>query len=118
MGTIVSANCGCGFNGKFAVGGGMDNYADTCLFPCLCGKCRQIVHPNLFQKPLHCPKCGSPDPIPYDDPRLVGSSGTQNVASWYMNLESDQELVLTNGTYLCPSCGKMTLCFRVTALFD
>ena len=118
MGSTVVGHCACGFHGTYAIGGGMQDFQATCLFPCLCVNCKRIVQVNLLEKTMECPECGTPDPIPYDDPRLIGIPGSMNVASWYVGIQSDRELVLTNGTYKCPDCGKMTLRFQAGALWD
>ncbi len=118
MGTMVKASCKCGFQEQCDVGGGMNDYATNCSFPCLCKSCKRMVHVNMLKDPPRCPECGRADPIPYDDSRLIGTLGMASVASWHVSLKSDRELVLTNGTYLCPSCRQMTLRFKLTAFYD
>jgi len=39
------------------------------------------------------------------------------VADWYMKAELGRELVLTDGKYRCPKCGKMSLEFSEGGLY-
>lgn len=120
MGVQIEAICSCGVNTKVKVGGGMMDFTTTCHFPCLCNNCRNIVDANLLAKDLKCTKCRGHDLVPYDDPRLIGTPGSRNVAEWNMQDSLGRELVLTDGTYKCPKCGKMSLTFGdgVALLWD
>lgn len=89
----------------------MMNFTTTCFFPCLCESCHSIVQANLLAKVIRCPECRALNPIPYDDPCLSDSPGHHNVAEWHMEEQLGRELVLTNGKYSCPKCGKMSLEF-------
>jgi len=109
MGSQVIARCECGIETKILIGGGMINFKTTCAFPCLCDRCRNIVESNLLAKTPQCPECGTANPIPYDDPRVVGSPGERTFAEWNMKERLGRELILTDGSYKCPRCEKMTL---------
>ena len=111
MGSLVVAKCKCGVEAYARVGGGRKNYTTTCYFPCLCDSCHNIVQMNLLAKNSRCPKCRAANPIPYDDPRLVGSAGEKEAAGWYMKELIGRALILTDGSYRCPKCEKMTLRF-------
>ena len=111
MGSQVIARCDCGVEESILIGGGMFTFETICYFPCLCESCHRVVEVNLLGKPVSCPVCHAPNPIPYDDPRLLGAVGRHRVADWYMELELGRELVLTDGKYRCPKCGKMSLEF-------
>ncbi len=91
----------------------MRNFETTCLFPCLCETCKKLVQVNIMIQPLECPKCKDSAVIPYDDPRLLGSTGPlQPSITW-------GDHILTNGDYLCPKCKKMSLRFKEgTILWD
>ncbi len=115
MGSQVVAKCDCGVDEFILIGGGMMNYTTTCFFPCLCESCHSVVEVNLLSSPMRCPECRASNPIPYDDPRLSASPGRENVAEWNMGDMEDRlgrELVLTDGKYKCPKCGKMSLEFH------
>lgn len=119
MGSQVIARCECGLERKILIGGGMLDFKTNCLFPCMCELCHSIVEANLLSNPVHCPKCNAVNPIPYDDPRLSLTRGENEVASWYMFDGLGRELILTDGKYKCPTCGKMTLSFVNSGLhFD
>ena len=111
MGSQVVARCDCGVEESILIGGGMMDFQTTCLFPCLCENCHSVVQVNLFSKALKCPQCGAPDPIPYDDARLSELPGNHTVAQWNTAAHLGRELVLTDGKYRCPECGRMSLEF-------
>jgi Zn finger protein HypA/HybF involved in hydrogenase expression len=118
MGSEVDARCPCGFRASSLIGGGKQSHTTTCYFPCLCEQCSSFVRVNLFDDDLRCPKCGSANVIPYDDPRLAGAAGKHDVVSWNVESVLGRTLKLTNGTYQCPQCQKMTLTFSPGMLFD
>jgi len=111
MGSQVTAHCECGLDVSVLIGGSRANFRNTCYFPCLCEACQHVVQANLLAKPLVCPRCGTSKLTPYDDPGLKGSSGKEAMAEWNMERELGRVLILTDGTYKCPKCGKMTLRF-------
>ncbi len=116
MGSQVIARCSCGLEKSILIGGGRTSFMTTCLFPCLCEGCHRIVRVNLLDKPMSCPECHAPDPIPYDDPRLSESPGSHHVVKLNKKDQLGRELVLTNGKYRCPKCEKMSLVFRDSLL--
>ncbi len=116
MGSQVIAACKCGANAIILIGGGMFNFMETCYFPCMCKGCHEVVQANLLAKEARCPQCRARNPIPYDDPRLLGEPGSYHVAEWRMTDKLDRDLVLTDGKYMCPKCGKMSLGFRDSGL--
>jgi len=116
MGSQVTAICECGVEAKILIGGSMINFMTTCYFPCLCDSCHNIVQTNLLAKVPRCPECGTANPIPYDDPRILGSLGERTVAEWNMQECLARELILTDGSYKCPKCEKMTLQFTNNGL--
>jgi hypothetical protein len=111
MGTQITAMCDCGLEAGVRVGGGMADFTTTCYFPCLCRNCHNIVQTNMLAKELRCPKCRTANPIPYDDPSVLGSLGKRIVADWNMQEDLGRVLTLTDGRYECPKCGKMSLTF-------
>lgn len=111
MGSAVRAECSCGLNEEILVGGGMMDFTTTCWFPCACAACGHVVEVNLLDAELRCPDCGAVDPVPYDDPALIAEPGNYEVADWNMASQLGRVLVLTNGAYRCPGCGKDGLRF-------
>ncbi len=116
MGSQVVAECNCGVKASILIGGGMLNFMDTCYFPCMCESCNRVVQVNLLDKETRCPDCQAQNPIPYDDPRLLGTPGNHHVAQWRVIRQLDRNLVLTDGKYKCPKCGKMSLEFSDSGL--
>jgi DNA-directed RNA polymerase subunit RPC12/RpoP len=112
MGMVVIATCECGVSETIPVGGGINNFRKLCLFPCLCEQCHKVVPANLLdKKKMECPNCNAPNPIPYDDPRLSGSAGGEMVFAYDLLKRIGRDPELTDGNYLCPKCGKMSLHF-------
>jgi len=118
MGSKVIAECQCGFREGFWIGGGMNNLNEVCYFPCLCEQCSRAFTGNLFNKTSTCPKCCSKKIIPYDDARLQGSTGDQEVTSWNVKDTIGRELSVNNGTYRCPKCHAVTLGFALEMMWD
>ena len=111
MGSEVTASCRCGLKANVLIGGGMADFTTTCYFPCLCETCHDVVQVNLLAETPACPICQGSSIVPYDDPRLSGSRGKDNVAEWSV-AELGRPLVLTNGTYKCPRCNNKSLRFQ------
>jgi hypothetical protein len=109
MGSNVIGNCECGFISNSPVGGGMLDFEMVCYFPALCHVCHDCVTINLFLKKPKCPKCKNTSVIPYDDPELIGTTIDSVAASWYAKDKLGRDLILYEGTYLCPACGNYSL---------
>ena len=108
----MRAFCPCGVDEEILIGGGMLDFDTHCSFPCCCEKCHSLVETNVLVKQLRCPKCRSTKIIPYGDPRLNEEVGREVVESW-------DERSLTDGTYKCRECRKLTLRFeRGSILWD
>ena len=116
MGSAIRAKCECGYDQEFPIGGGMSNFQELCLFPCLCRGCKSIVPANLLQKPLACPECKDQRITPYDQGELCKQEGRSEVASWTLGGQYGRELKLTDGAYYCPSCNSFRLTFEDTGL--
>jgi hypothetical protein len=116
MGSQVIAKCSCGLETEIMIGGGMENFMTTCYFPCLCENCHNVIQVNLLAKRRRCPRCKKSNPIPYDDPRLSKTPGKNFVAEWNMQDNLGRVLVLTDGKFKCPKCGKMSLEFTDSGL--
>jgi len=110
MGSQVEAICKCGHEETFMIGGGMANFTEVCMFPCLCQDCNVIVGANLLEKSVVCPKCKCKRVVAYDQQEMCKRTGKKTVAEW--NAEAlGRMLTLTNGDYYCPSCGNFDLSF-------
>ena len=95
----------------------MLDFTEVCHFPALCKKCGKIVDVNMFDNPPQCSRCGNQDVIPYDENAMIGKAGENIVADWFVG-KLRRTFALTDGQYFCPACGKYTLSFELTALFD
>ncbi len=116
MGSEVMASCKCGLSENILIGGGMLTFTTTCLFPCYCDSCNNVVEVNLLSEDKECPHCRSKAIISYDDPSMIKSAGDNIVASWNMEQKIGRELIITNGSYLCPKCKKPNLKFEDSGL--
>ncbi len=117
MGSVVKAKCDCGYRREMALGGGMMNFTTLCNFPCYCDTCSDLFEANLFLQKISCPECGGTDTRPYDDDGLCSKRGSP-VFSWTAQEKLGRELILTNGEYLCPKCGRFSLRFEDVGCWD
>jgi hypothetical protein len=44
--------------------------------------------------------------------KLIGEIGENEIESWNMEEDLGRELILTDGTYFCPSCEEFKLRFK------
>lgn len=117
MGSIVMAQCICGYQREMYLGGGWVNFRNHCNFPLYCGACKSLFEGNIFEKGIRCPECGDRNVLRYDDDELCANKGTV-VFDWFVREKIDKVLQLTNGEYLCPSCGQYNLSFYVAGYWD
>ena len=116
MGSEVIAKCECGYEQGFMIGGGMATFRELCAFPCLCRDCKSIIPVNLLDVPISCPHCKGDRVVPYDDEELCEQRGDETVTSWSLGGQNERGLVLTDGTYYCPSCDSFRLKFKNSGL--
>ena len=118
MGSIICAHCDCGYE-KFGMhlGGGMANCATYCNFPHYCQDCKILFEINIIKKKKLCPTCASDKVIAYDDVKACKSKGNI-IFSWDIKDKIGRELKLTDGKYICPSCGKFNLTFLEIGNWD
>jgi hypothetical protein len=94
----------------------MSNFMTVCCFPALCSDCNDIVEVNLLARPPQCPKCKRHDVVAYDQLELRKRRGKHVVADWNMEEQLGRVLILTDGDYHCPACGKFQLTFEDSGL--
>ena len=107
MGSQVLAICKCGVNNTIDVGGGMQTFQETQYFPFKCNECSDVVESNILENPSVCPKCGTTDILPYNDPSLMVKEGMDIVAQSF-------DLQLNDGIYKCARCNQDSLKFEAT----
>lgn len=116
MGSILKAECSCGFVTTFPAGGGVLNFTDTCFAPAICVDCGEFFIRNYFSKFIKCPKCHKKAYF-YDNPSLHSNEITDNIVfSW--NLQDEREFILYDKDYLCPKCKQFSLRFSELGFFD
>jgi Zn finger protein HypA/HybF involved in hydrogenase expression len=108
----IVAFCDCGFSSELMIGGGSGAFSSLALFPGFCRHCVQLVPANLATTPITCSLCKGAEVTLYDDESLRGQSGSETIASWDFTAKIGRVVTLTDGTYLCPACGKRELRFR------
>jgi predicted RNA-binding Zn-ribbon protein involved in translation (DUF1610 family) len=121
MGSILIAECKCGFEKNFSAGGGMLDFKTNCNAPAYCADCKKFIVENYLKTPAICPSCGK-KLIFYNDPSLKAendkSKSSRNIIfSWFADNEKG-EFVLYGTKYLCPNCGKKTMRFSEGGFFD
>ena len=116
MGTGLEVSCPC--FGSFTLQVGPRNSPpDFCLFPFLCTECESVSCLDIHAESLACEHCDSASVVPYGSPPAVGELGPAEVfACWPCDRFSADQLTLTNGTYLCPTCRRYTARFRDTGI--
>lgn len=117
MGSIVKAQCGCGFEKEIYLGGGMRTFATYCNFPFFCQACATMFEGNLLKNTVTCPKCNATNNVPYDSDRICLRKG-QSVFEWNSTGDTERKLELTDGDYLCPSCGRPNMTFYDVGCWD
>ena len=118
MGSMLEAACSCGYNAYAELGAGMENFLTECYAPFHCSSCRSVVNADLMVAAPLCPKCGASGIVPYTGDSLQGEPGTRDVADWNALADRSRRVSLSDGTYLCPACGKTTLQFTSVGSFD
>jgi len=112
MGFAVSGRCFCGYAAKgLPVGVGMRDTPGTWLAPCLCRKCHQAVSANVQAKILRCPKCKAKGIEPYVDAEAGREEGEQ-----YPSCAASEPLF--DARFECPACGKKSLTFEFSGMWD
>ena len=122
MGSIVSAECKCGFKKEvMLLGGGFSDFQNKASFPYYCPVCKNLFLGNCLAKKVKCKKCISENVYPYDDKRACKKKG-QEVFEWDItDDEKDEEevtLILTDGKYICPKCNEYQLSFYSMGSYD
>jgi len=119
MGSILVAECECGFKSEeMFAGGGMLNFYEVCNAPAICKECGIIFTRNFMstKKNIRCPNCKK-KALYYNDPILHGDKqGEEVVFSW--NLPADESFILPHTTYCCPQCRQMNLRFFDVGCWD
>ena len=112
MGSSLTASCECGYTtGQLMVGGGIQTFKTTYIFPAFCRDCQDLVATNLLDEQPKCEHCGSDRAKAYGDESLQGEAGSEVIVSWG-HPANESGVTISNGTYLCPSCGEFQLRFE------
>ncbi|MDG1816380.1 MAG: hypothetical protein P8H22_09800 [Glaciecola sp.] len=119
MGSIVKANCQCGFEQKIHIGGGIGDFKKNCAFPCFCHHCTKLVVANMMANNKDCPICENDSLVSYMHNTIASIDGDRNVISWRLQKDGvDEMLMLDNGHYICPQCKGVSLTFSLVGMFD
>jgi hypothetical protein len=115
FGSIIEANCSCGYTETMNLGGGKANYKTFCGFPYYCKDCKILFRFNYLTEEKNCPNCKSSNVIAYNDDSMREHISNKVVFGWNIN---DIKLELTDDNYLCPKCQKFTLKFSEIGNWD
>ena len=118
MGSVVKANCACGFEKEMFLGGGMLSFKTECCFPAYCSHCNKLFEVNAFDRHKICPLCKNSNMILYNDEKIYMRKGDVIVFDWDASEEIGKILVLTNGGYWCPTCCRFDLSFSDVGCWD
>jgi len=128
MGTMLIAQCDCGFKSNMInAGGGMSNFNEVLNAPAFCKRCKMFLVKNYLEQDPRCPRCKGKIHF-YNDPALFKGDLTKEVEyvfHWrspdnfdliFPNI--DNFFCLPNTDYMCPRCGKMTMKFIDVGFWD
>lgn len=119
MGSILSAECSCGFKEeRLFVGGGMLHAAGTCLAPAVCRECGNFFTTNYIEieNSLSCPRCAKKAYF-YNDQSLRGAEGSP-LLIFQWRLTKDTSFDLPDAKYYCPNCQRFELRFKEGGCWD
>lgn len=129
MGSLLTAQCDCGFKYNLIyAGGGMRNFNEVLNAPALCKKCQLFLVKNYLEHDPRCPHCKRIIQF-YNDPALfkenLSKDEVECVFHWRLldgfdsiNSKIDNFFCLPNTDYTCPRCGKMTMKFINEGFWD
>lgn len=119
MGSILRAECSCGFNKeRLFVGGGMLGFETSCLVPAVCKGCGDFFTTNYLEteNSLVCPRCAKKAYF-YNDQSLRGVEVSPKII-FHWRLTKDTSLDLPDAKYYCPNCQRFELQFKEIGLWD
>jgi transposase-like protein len=119
MGSILVANCKCGFRTQIFAGGGGFTHLDKNFEPALCPSCRHFHVLNYSGRRRKCPDCKAWVDF-YNDPALgvPVSRAEMHLVFNHQTPGKNNCFILPETRYLCPSCGKKTMEFWHTGFWD
>lgn len=129
MGSMLRAQCSCGFqSGIIYAGGGMMNFNEVLNAPALCKKCRSFLVENYLKHDSRCPHCGEKI-LFYNDPGLFKGNLTKDRTNYLFHWrlpdnfdsihpENNNFFCLPKTNYTCPQCGKMKMKFIDVGCWD
>lgn len=118
MGMSLPATCKCGFSERTVVGAGRADFQKICGFPCFCTACRQFHTVDVFANDRKCPNCETDSLLLYDDPSLSDHSSDEVIADWNASSHLGRQLILTQSSYFCPGCQRLSMKFGIGIMFD
>ena len=117
MGSVLQAHCACGFESEeIFAGSGMRSFLqENCILPALCKECGILFERNVLNKTyIRCPRCRKKAHF-YTDPSLQGATNEQApIFEWYL----EDEYILPDTLYLCPSCKEKNMRFYDVGSWD
>ena len=121
MGSIITATCDCGYRENEMLLGWRANKIPLlykeCFFPCYCDKCRTMFTGNICNEKVLCPMCCNERTLAYDN-KTLSIPGKNIVFEWNTEKAVGRNLILTDGKYRCPVCGRMSMQFRDIGCWD
>ncbi len=117
MGTILRAECQCGYSVEVFVGSGFVDFQNVYYAPAPCKFCQEIVTRNYLKAGRQrCPHCRRAT-LFYDHPSLRGEILCDDPNN-ERDLDNDRRFILPDATYYCPECKQMQLHFFEAGCWD
>ena len=120
MGTILNAQCDCGF-AKTEIFVGRGFKPEYLYVPAYCTKCKSLQITNCLDKMNKCPECRGELTLYTQDSLLEKSASTDkydNNLFFEVTPDGKRQLRLPDTYYLCPNCRKTALRFISTGMWD
>ena len=123
MGSIIQAECECGFKSKkIYAGGGFKDSEDVLLAPALCTNCCTFTVRNYFSRYNYCSKCKSRVTFYNSDKLWKEKDAPQDefdsVFWWNIEQRNNAAFILPDILYLCPKCREFKMSFFSCGLYD
>lgn len=117
-GSIVTAQCPCGFSVEnLHIFGGKGNFETVCMFPALCLSDSRFLLVNIYDLAAQQYDCPLRDVVLYTSPELMSADMGRVLVSW--NLQRlGKSLELHEGGYKCPECKEFALHFHEVGKWD
>ena len=118
MGSILVAECTCGYKSDFmGLGGGMADFEARCNVPVVCFACGILFVRNMLSKNnIRCPRCRKKGVILGNFSQPHEEMGEPPIFNWL--LDDNKEFILPETSDSCPKCKQKKMRFINSGEWD